>query len=162
MPDSPNDPTTTQDLSTKMIQRASKLWLYIALIGLIGLGITTYLTSTALSNTDVSCSISGCNTVLSSKWAKILGIPVSAFGMSTYAVIMLGALHAYQSPVEDTKGRMLVIAASLVGAVASIYLTALEIFVIKAFCQYCLASGALVFVALAVLFTGLRNELQLR
>jgi uncharacterized membrane protein len=129
----------------------SKRWLIVALLALLGLGITTYLTSTALSHTEVGCSLSGCNTVLTSKWSKIFGVPVSAFGMATYAIIMLGALHAYQSPNYNMRGRLPVIAAVVIGIFASIYLTIVEVFVIKAFCQYCLSSAALIFItAIAV------------
>jgi uncharacterized membrane protein len=87
--------------------------------------------------------VSGCNTVLTSNWSKIFGIPVSAFGMATYALIMLGSLHAYRSPNYDLRGRILVVAMTVIGIVASIYLTVVEIFVLKAFCQYCLSSAAL-------------------
>lgn len=136
----------------------SKLWLLIALLGLVGLGVTTYLTSTALSNSEVGCSISGCNTVLTSKWAKIFGIPVSAFGMATYAIIMLGALHAYQSPVEDLRGRRIVAGTAAIGVLASIYLSALEFFVIKAACQYCITSAVLVVVVAVVVVVAARRE----
>ena len=103
--------------------QASRLWLLIAALGLTGLAVTTYLTSNAIAHSEVSCSIDGCNTVLASKWSKILGIPVSAFGMATYAAIMLGALHAYQSPIDDLRGRLIVVGVSGVGVLASIYLT---------------------------------------
>jgi uncharacterized membrane protein len=122
----------------------SRRWLIVALLALIGLGITTYLTSTALSHTEVGCSLSGCNTVLTSKWSKIFGVPVSAFGMVTYGVIMLGALHAHKAPNYDMRGRLPVVAAVVVGVGASIYLTIVEFFVIKAFCQYCLSSAVLI------------------
>ncbi len=138
--------------------RPSKLWLVIAVLGLAGLGVTTYLTSNALSHTDVGCSLSGCNTVLGSGWSKILGIPVSMFGMATYAIIMLGALHAYQSPTDDLRGRRIVAAVTSVGVLASIYLTTIEIFVIKAFCQYCITSAVLVVVAAVVLIMAARKE----
>jgi len=136
----------------------SKLWLFIALLGLAGLAVTTYLTSNALSHTEVGCSVSGCNTVLSSKWSKIFGIPVSVFGMATYAAIMLGALHAYQSPIDDLRGRGVVTALTGVGVLASIVLTAIELFVIKATCQYCITSAILVLVVAASLVIAARRE----
>jgi uncharacterized membrane protein len=136
----------------------SKLWLLIALLGIAGLAVTTYLTSNALSHTEVGCSLSGCNTVLGSKWSKIFGIPVSAFGMATYAVIMLGALQAYQSPVGELRGRGVVTVVSAVGVVASIVLTIIEFFVIKAACQYCITSAILVLVVAVALVVAARRE----
>lgn len=138
--------------------RASRLWLFIAAVGLAGLAVTTYLTSNALTNSEVACSLDGCNTVLTSKWSKILGIPVSAFGMATYAAIMLGALHAYQSPVGNLRGRLVVVGVSGVGVAASIYLTIVEVFVIEAFCQYCVTSAVLVLVVAVAVILVARRE----
>jgi uncharacterized membrane protein len=138
--------------------RASRLWLFIAAVGLAGLAVTTYLTSNAITHSEVACSIDGCNTVLASKWSKILGIPVSAFGMATYAAIMLGALHAYQSPIDNLRGRLVVVGVSAIGVIASIYLTIVEVFVIEALCQYCVTSAALVLVAAAAVTVTARRE----
>ena len=138
--------------------RPSRLWLLIALLGIAGLAVTTYLTSNALSHSDVACSVGGCNTVLGSKWSKIFGIPVSAFGMATYATIMLGALHAYQSPIDDLRGRRIVVAVAAIGVLASIVLTTIEFFVIKAACQYCITSAILVVFVVVTLVVAARNE----
>jgi len=153
-----NNPSIKIQSTTNQNTQSLTFWLLIALISLIGLGITTYLTSTAFSNTDVGCSISGCNTVLNSKWARLFEIPVSVFGMTIYATTMLGALHAYKSPTDDLRSRRLVVAASMIGVIASVYLTAIEIFVIKAVCQYCLTSGALIIIASIILLIGLKKE----
>ena len=148
----------SDDESTAFNGRPSKFWLFIALLGIAGLAVTTYLTSNALSHTEVGCSLSGCNTVLGSKWSKIFGIPVSAFGMATYAVIMLGALHAYQSPIDDLRGRRVVALTAAIGVLASIYLTTIELFVIKAACQYCITSAVLVVVVAVAVIVTARKE----
>lgn len=138
--------------------RASRLWLFIAALGLAGLAVTTYLTSTALAHSEVACSVGGCNTVLASKWSRIFGVPVSVFGMATYATIMLGSLHAFQSPVDDLRGRMVVSGVVAVGVLASIYLMTVELFVIRAVCQYCITSAVLVLVAACVVVVAARKE----
>ena len=138
--------------------RPSKLWYFIASLGLAGLAVTTYLTANALSHTEVGCSVSGCNTVLGSKWSKIFGIPVSAFGMATYSIIMLGALHAAQAPIDDLRSRRIVAMVSAVGILASIYLSSLEFFVIKAVCQYCVTSAVLVVIAAAATVIAAQRE----
>ena len=56
------------------------LWFFTAFISLLGLVVTTYLTILSISQIDASCSIQGCNEVLNSKWAKLLGVPLS-FGV---------------------------------------------------------------------------------
>ena len=142
-----------------MVDRSpSKLWLLIALLALAGLVVTTYLTANALAHTEVGCSVSGCNTVLGSTWSKIFGIPVSAFGMATYSIIMLGALHATQAPTDDLRARRIVAAVSGIGVLASIYLSALEFFVIKAVCQYCVTSAVLVVIVAVATIIAARRE----
>lgn len=138
--------------------RASRLWLLVAVLGLVGLGVTTYLTANALSNSNVACTLSGCNTVLSSKWAKILGVPVSAWGMMNFAVILLASLHAFQTPVWNMRGRVVTAGIAFIGISFSIYLTALEMFVIHAWCQYCITSAVLVILVTILVVVIARRE----
>ncbi len=139
-------------------ERASRLWLLVAALALAGLAVTTYLTSSVISNTEVACSTGGCNTVLASKWSKVFGIPVSVFGMASYATIMLGSLHAFQTPVDDLRGRLVVSGVAAIGVLASIYLTVIEFFVIKAVCQYCVTSALLMLIAAGVVVVIARKE----
>ncbi len=139
----------------------SRIWLLVALVGLSGLAVTTYLTSNAITHSEIACSLDGCNTVLASRWSRIFGIPVSAFGMATYAVIMLGSLQAAQSPVDDLRGRLLSAGATLLGVLASIYLTIIEIIVIRAICFYCVGSAALVLIAAVLVMITARREQNL-
>lgn len=139
----------------------SRIWLLVALVGLSGLTVTTYLTSNAITHSEIACSLDGCNTVLASRWSRIFGIPVSAFGMATYAVIMLGSLQAAQSPVGDLRGRLLSVGATLLGVLASIYLTIIEIIVIQAICFYCVGSAALVVIAAVLVMMTARREQNL-
>lgn len=139
-------------------ENPSPLWLVVAALALAGLAVTTYLTSSAIANTGVACSTGGCNTVLASKWSKVFGVPVSVFGMASYATIMLGSLHAYQTPVDDLRGRLMVSGVAAIGVLASIYLTSIEFFVIKAVCQYCVASALLMLITAGVVVVIARRE----
>tara|TARA_B100000749_G_C18129592_1_gene343319 strand:- start:324 stop:479 length:156 start_codon:yes stop_codon:yes gene_type:complete len=51
--------------------------------------------------------------------------------MAAYAVIMLGSLQAAQSPVDDLRVRLIASGAITIGVLASIYLTIIEIIVIR-------------------------------
>ena len=88
-------------MSQTSSRRASRLWLFIAGLGLAGLAITTYLATNGILHSEVACSIDGCNTVLNSKWSKIFGLPASAYGMVSFSLIMLGALLAFQSTTDN-------------------------------------------------------------
>jgi uncharacterized membrane protein len=78
--------------------------------------------------------------------------------MATYATIMLGSLHAFQSPVENLRGRLIVSGTAFVGVLASIYLTIVELFVIKAVCPYCITSAVLVVVVAGAVIVTARSE----
>jgi uncharacterized membrane protein len=78
--------------------------------------------------------------------------------MVTYSLIMLGALHAFQSPTDNLSGRIVASASSGIGLVGSIYLTIIEIFVINAICPYCITSATLVAVSMIAAVVAARRE----
>jgi uncharacterized membrane protein len=79
-----------------------------------------------------------------------LGIPVAALGLGGYAALLLSA--ALRGVVGILSGLFL----ALLGALYSGYLTWLEVFVIEALCQWCLASAALMVAALILTTLRLR------
>jgi uncharacterized membrane protein len=91
------------------------------------------------------CTVGGgCETVNSSPYSTVASVPIAAIGLGAYLVI--GAL-AFASTREDALGgqaRLAVFGLSLVGVLYSIYLTYLEIFVIRAICPWCVASAVLI------------------
>ena len=113
-----------------------------------GLGIATYLTVVHYSGGDPVCvgGGGGCHTVQSSDYAKLLGIPVAVIGLAGYVALAISLL------IPGEPGRAAGMGLALAGAGFSLYLTYLELWVIDAICQWCVAS-AVVMVALAVLMT---------
>jgi uncharacterized membrane protein len=88
-----------------------------------------------------ACNVSAtfnCDLVNHSSYAEIAGFPVGAIGLIGY--LMIGAVAMQFSKTKDAVlGKVLL--ALLVGGLAfSLYLTALEEFVIGAWCLICLAS----------------------
>jgi uncharacterized membrane protein len=79
----------------------------------------------------------GCETVQSSRYAEILGVPVAALGLGEYAGLLLSAL------LRGEGGALLGLFVTLASVLFSAYLTYLELFVIYAICQWCVASAAL-------------------
>jgi uncharacterized membrane protein len=80
--------------------------------------------------------------VQSSRYAAILGVPVSVLGLVGYAGLLLSAV------LRGEVGVYLGFLIALVGTLFSAYLTYLELFVIHAVCQWCLASAAIMVAAL--------------
>jgi uncharacterized membrane protein len=84
----------------------------------------------------------GCETVQTSSYATIFGVPVAVVGLVGYAGLLFSAL------LRGEAGVYLALLLALVGTLFSAYLTYLEVFVIHAICEWCLASAAFMVAAL--------------
>lgn len=122
---------------------SSYLRVFAIVLGLIGLAVSIYLLYAKLNNAFVICGVSTCGVVNSSKYSYLLGIPVSAYGVLFYlSIIGLLILKKYK----------LLFILSILGVIFSAYLTALEIFVIHAWCQWCVLSAWLTLALFAIAF----------
>jgi uncharacterized membrane protein len=122
----------------------------LAPLAVAGALISAYLTWSYLQGVAPVCvgDSGGCETVQTSRYAQILGIPVASLGFLAYAGLLGSAL------IRDERAALFGLLIALVGTLFSAYLTYLEIFVIGAFCQWCVASAALMVASL--LLTALR------
>lgn len=118
----------------------------IAALALIGVFVATYLALYKLGIIgELACSVRGCETVNSSRWATFMGLPVALWGVAFYlglfAVAVTGAAPRY----EDTTAlsQALVVMSGL-GVLFSAWLTYLELFVIHAVCMWCVISAIIV------------------
>lgn len=123
--------------------RADRLSAGAALLCLAGLGVAGYLTYAHYAGIEPACTTGGCERVQSSRYADLGGVPVALLGLIGYASVGLSLL------VRGELGRALSAALALAGFGFSAYLTYLELAVIDAICQWCVASAALM-TALAV------------
>jgi uncharacterized membrane protein len=121
-----------------------QLRLAAAALGLAGLAIAIYLTVVHYDHSSPVCvgGGGGCEKVQSSDYAELAGVPVAVLGTIGYALILASLL------VPGDAGRFAGALLGLVGVGFSVYLTYLELFVIDAICQWCVAS-AVVMAALA-------------
>jgi uncharacterized membrane protein len=113
---------------------------------LAGVGVAGYLTYVHYAGLQPFCAGGGhgCERVQSSVYARLGGIPVAVIGLAGYLAIA-AALIAPGEPA-----RLAAAGLAVIGFGFSAYLTALELFVIDAICQWCVASAALL-TALAIL-----------
>jgi uncharacterized membrane protein len=111
---------------------------------LVGVGIAGYLTVVHYAALRPVCEIShGCETVQTSSYASLLGVPVALLGLISY-VLMLAA--------SRVGGERPILAGNALGVIAfafSVYLTYREVFTIHAVCTWCVSS-AIVFTLLAI------------
>jgi uncharacterized membrane protein len=121
----------------------------IGVLCLIGIGIGGYLTYVHYEGLKVLCvSSGGCETVQSSRYAKLDGVPVAVLGLAGYIAILLALA------IRGDSGRAAGFGLALIGFLFSMYLTYRELFTIHAICQWCVGSAVLM-TALAIL-TGIR------
>jgi uncharacterized membrane protein len=115
-----------------------RLRIAILVLALIGIGIGAYLTYVHYAGLKVACLASGgCETVQSSKWAKLAGVPVATLGLAGYIVIFASMW------VRGELSRMVAFGVALIGFLFSLYLTYREAFSIHAYCEWCLTSAGL-------------------
>jgi uncharacterized membrane protein len=122
---------------------------WLALVGLIGVFLAAYLTLYKVGAIDqLVCQTGSCETVQLSRWATFLGLPVAAWGILFYAVLLALALIGLQARLADSRGVSLALLAwTGWGVLFSAWLTYLELFVIRAICQWCVVSALLVVIA---------------
>ena len=92
---------------------------------------------------------SGCNKVLQSRWAYWLDIPVSVPALLVYLALMGATVLLRKRPApDDERGSWAaIIALSVIVAGAALWFVGLQVFVIKAFCKFCMTAHACGFVA---------------
>jgi uncharacterized membrane protein len=109
----------------------------IAALALAGAAVAAYLVYARYSGTRLACTTGGCETVQHSTYAKAAGIPVAVLGLAAYLAVFATALSARVEAVA-------IGAAIVLGGLAfGIYLIVVQVAVIDAICQWCLASDAI-------------------
>ncbi len=158
----------------------------IALVALAGLFVSTYLYLYATGfYGELACGANGgCDVVQASRWSSFLGFPVAGWGVGWYAACFAAALFGVRASASTGGGASAgagesagggvggarrgsawiprALAALAVGGIGfTVYLTALELFVIHAICRWCVGSAVLtLFIFLLALpeFRGLRQR----
>lgn len=106
------------------------------LLALLGIGIATYLTYIHYAGLHPVCAIShGCETVQTSVYANLAGIPVALLGLISYIVIF-GCTF-----VRGERALVAGYALTLVAFAFSVYLTYRELYTIHAICSWCVSSA---------------------
>ena len=131
-----------------------------ALLALVGLLVATYLTLFKLGVIgEMVCSVGSCETVQLSRWATFLGVPVAAWGIGYYVLVLALAIAGTTERGEDSRTLPLVfLVLTAWGAVFSLWLTYLELFVIHAICQWCVVSALLSLTLFVVALLDWRDE----
>ncbi len=124
--------------------RARGLLLAVRLFALLAAALAAYLTAVSFSQRGlpVGCgSGSGCDEVLRSRWSYLFGIPMGGYALAAYLGVLGATVLAGsgQSEASRTTGRKLLITLAACIGLAVIWFVSLQLFVLKAICQWCMA-----------------------
>jgi uncharacterized membrane protein len=122
-------------------------------IGLAFLGFldSLYLTFVKFSGRYALCGpIGDCESVNSSRYSEIGGVPIALLGMGAYLIMIVLLFLEGRSTFWSENSPLVVFGLSLVGVVYSAYLTYLEIAILRAVCPYCVLSAVILVVLLVL------------
>jgi uncharacterized membrane protein len=124
----------------------------IVLLALVGLLVATYLWLYKIGVLgQLQCGTGSCEYVQASRYAELFGVPVALYGVVGYATLLVLGLAGLQPRfAAERRVRVLLAALATVGFGFTLYLTAIELFVLHAICRWCVAS-AVIMIAIWVL-----------
>jgi uncharacterized membrane protein len=99
-----------------------------------GAAIAAYLLYVRTTGAPLVCSTGGCETVQESRYAELAGVPVAAIGLVGFLAI--GATASFRGALAQMAGAALALGAFVFGA----YLLVVQVALIGAVCQWCVAT----------------------
>ena len=123
-------------------------------LAVAGAAITAYLLYVRETGGAPACATGGCETVQSSPYAEVLGVPVAALGLLGF----LGLLAAALAPGEWARLTQATLAFSALGFGG--YLLYVQLTVIDALCPWCLATDSVAAAIAAVSLLRLRTPIR--
>jgi len=150
--------STLSKTSSLESKRRNLFHIAIALLSLVGLSDSIYLTVQHITGESVRCTIiSGCSEVLSSSYAVIGGYPLASIGAFAYfSVFSLAILAVFGYRVA---GQLLLPVVSSM-CLVSLWLIYLQALVIRHFCQFCLLSAGITFTMTVLVLLNWRLNRQ--
>lgn len=115
----------------------------LVLLALVGLLVATYLWLYKIGVIgELKCGTGSCETVQASRYAEFLGVPVAFYGVVGYGALFAVGLAALD-PRRAATPRLdrLLAALATAGFLFTLYLSAVELFVLHAICRWCVASA---------------------
>ena len=127
---------------------------YLIILSIVGFLVSFYIYYTKKYNKNLYCIIGeDCDAVVRSRYGKTFGVENTLPGMMYYLVIFIYgiALFFNQNIFKASIVYYLVVGASIASVLFSIYLIAVQAFVLKKWCEYCIVSSIASLIILIVL-----------
>ena len=119
----------------------------VPIVSLLGMFVAFYMVYIETNQVQAICGpIGNCNAVQSSSYARLFGVlPVGLLGLLGYVLVLAAWLwKRFRSDRLAEMAPMAILGMTFFGVLFSIYLTYLELFVIKAVCMWCLSSAVII------------------
>ena len=114
-------------------------------LSLLGLTISAYVWRSQKFNKPISCWTRDCDRVIRSPYSRLLGVHNSAIGLWLFFLIFfMTLLHDLGWEPWPKLTSSTLIALSFIGTLVSLYLTYIQLFVLKGLCNWCLTSALLI------------------
>ena len=135
-------PSSRKSIKRTAQPKPSPILSVLVALAVTGVLLSAYLTWLKLFGEHPAyCDVgSSCDLVQSSRYSSLLGLPLAAWGLMTYVILLVALWRSRRKPSTW------VVAVSVAGFGTgfSLYLTGVSIFEIQATCLYCLASLGIV------------------
>lgn len=114
-------------------------------LSLLGLIVSAYVWHSQRFNKPIACWTRDCDRVIRSPYSRLLGVHNSAIGFWVFLFILtLTLLHLLKLEPWSHLTTPTVFVLSLIGTLVSLYLTYIQLFVLKGICNWCLTSAFLI------------------
>ena len=127
---------------------------HLIILSLIGFTVSFYIFYTKKSNKKMHCIVGeNCDAVVKSKYGKTFGVENTIPGMLYYVLIFLYGIIVLSNQ-NIFKGDIVyyfVVGAGIGSVLFSVYLTAVQAFVLRKWCEYCIVSSIASLLILLVL-----------
>lgn len=121
-----------------------------ALLSGLGILLAAYLTWVHFNTGSLVCGLGDCQTVQTSAYATIGPVPIALLGLGMCATVLTANLLGMARPALVTLLAVIALGTLLAGTLYAVYLTWLEVAVIRAICQWCVVSAILSFALLVI------------
>jgi len=122
------------------------MYIILIILAIVGFFVSWHIHQTKKKGVKLVCFIGkgkhGCSEVVESEYAKTLGIPNEILGMAYYvAVVVLAKILWFLPDVSGGIFSTVAVIASGGALLMSLYLSAIQAFVLKKFCEWCLVTA---------------------
>jgi uncharacterized membrane protein len=138
-------------MANNSMKKFENVWTASLVLSLLGALDALYLSWVKISHTQVFCGgLGNCERVNTSIYSELFKIPIAYLGFAAYLFLVIVLVLEMRQMVRKDLSVLIIFGTCLIGTLYSLYLTFVEIWVIKAICPYCLVSAIIMILLLAL------------